>query len=222
MKYGITLEFVARSWLRLFHAIAKQRSEQTCLRRWSEFIRARDHFKCLVCDSANKISAHHICRKIYLPEARFLPGNGITLCDECHKEAHEGFNGRPGMEMPMDQQGGEKIERLAELYAALANDSVAKDYRAQAFYYMTKDVLKKYKELQGFEPRHKFAGTRIQQVATIWRSPPQGPTEAFLRANFQKGLPASTKIFRIDTEGTSIEQTAFKGTYSIVIHPRDS
>lgn len=156
-----------------------------------------------------------------MPEARFLPGNGITLCVDCHKEAHEGFNGRPDLTLPMDQQGGEKIERLAELYAVLSNDSVRKGYRAQIFYYVTKGVMRKFKYFQGFEVGHKFSGTRIQQLATIWRSPPQGPMQAILKANFPVKMPDSMKVFRINARGETIEQTAQKDSYKIVIDPRD-
>lgn len=45
-------------------------------------------------------------------EAQFQTGNGITLCKKCHTEAHTGFNRRPDLSLPMNAQGGEKIETL--------------------------------------------------------------------------------------------------------------
>jgi hypothetical protein len=53
-------------------------------------------------------------------------GNGITLCSTCHADAHRGFNGRADLGLPMDAQGGEKIELLVDLYGALFADVCAR------------------------------------------------------------------------------------------------
>ena len=88
-------------------------SEKGLLRRWSAVIQARDSYRCVLCGSVERTAAHHICRKSFLSEARFLTGNGITLCQPCHREVHAGFNGKPDLSEPMDAQGGQKIETLA-------------------------------------------------------------------------------------------------------------
>src|SRR5690349_8596450 len=87
---------------RLRRVVTTGRSLVTCLRLWSEFIRLRDGNRCVACHETKNLSAHHICRKSFFREARFLTGNGITLCRTCHKEVHAGFNGKPDMSLPMD------------------------------------------------------------------------------------------------------------------------
>jgi hypothetical protein len=70
----------------LLRAALRPCSEETCLRYWSRFVRARDGFHCVLCGDTSRVSAHHICRKSFMPDAALEPGNGITLCRVCHKE----------------------------------------------------------------------------------------------------------------------------------------
>src|ERR1700676_259380 len=98
---------------RLHRALAEGASDTRRLRCWSEFIRERDGNRCVNCHSRQRLAAHHICRKSFLKAARFETGNGITLCPDCHRQTHVGFNSRPGLSLPMDAQGGEKIEMMA-------------------------------------------------------------------------------------------------------------
>lgn len=108
----VSLESIDAALVRLQAAISAGFNTDRCLRRWSEFIRERDDHRCVDCHSYQKLSAHHICRKAFLPEAKYETGNGITLCRECHKGVHRGFNGRPDLFMPMDEQGGEKLDYM--------------------------------------------------------------------------------------------------------------
>lgn len=122
----------------------------------------------------------------------------------------------------MDDQGGEKIERLAELYAVLANDSLKKAYNYQPFYYLTRPVLRYFKYLQGFDRTTKFCGTRIQQAATIWRSPPQHLTRAIMEANFPGLNRDAVLSTRITDDGKWIEQPSGNSPSQIIIDPRDA
>lgn len=94
------LEAITAKLANLQAALADGLSRQRCLRRWSEFIRARDGHRCVDCHSRRRLSAHHICRKSFLAEPQFETGNGITLCSACHREMHRGFNARPTFHCP--------------------------------------------------------------------------------------------------------------------------
>ncbi len=109
----------------LHRAIAERQRAENCLRLWSAFVQARDGHRCVDCRRSRHLAAHHVCRKSFLPEARFQTGNGITLCRDCHREVHGGFNGRADLSLPMDAQGGEKIDTMERLYAVLRDDARA-------------------------------------------------------------------------------------------------
>ena len=65
----------------------------------------------------------------HLPEdlparSRTSDGKRITLCRDCHRQIHQGFNGRPDLRDPMDAQGGEKLPHMERLYCILDQDAV--------------------------------------------------------------------------------------------------
>ncbi len=211
-------KILAERLLALFWSLQRGASDQTCLVRWSSFIRTRDGYACLICGSSTRISAHHICRKSFLKEACFEPGNGVTLCASCHREAHEGFNGRPNLQLPMDAEGGEKIEKLAELYALLANASLARENKNPYFYYLSKRTLKRFKMFQGFAPNQRFCGTRIQQAAIIWRSPPNNIIQALIAKNFSSS-ELNSAVYRIAASGELMAQTLRPGGLQIIVNP---
>jgi hypothetical protein len=167
---------------KLHDAVATRRSDGTCLRLWSEFVRLRDGWRCVDCHGTRNLAAHHICRKTFLPEARFQTGNGITLCRDCHKELHQGFNGRPDLQLPMDAQNGEKIETLPRFYCILFQDACERGVISDDYYYLSPTVLAKFKMFQGFEPSDEFTGYRIEQAYYIWNECPQNTLKAVLRA----------------------------------------
>lgn len=60
-------------------------------KRWSNLVKKRDLFKCVNCGDGNKrhLQAHH---KISVSDNSLLSfniDNGITLCIDCHAEAHK-------------------------------------------------------------------------------------------------------------------------------------
>lgn len=168
---------------RLQNAIDSRYSRASCLRLWSHFVRLRDGFSCVRCDNKRHVSAHHVCRKSFMPEASLQPGNGITLCDSCHKAVHSGYNGRPDMSMPMDAQGAEKLSILEDLYGRLFADSGDRGLLDERYYYLSDSVLAKFKKFQGFDWQHPFPGSRIEQAYLIWKQAPKPVVDAILTAN---------------------------------------
>lgn len=153
---------------RLAQAIAFGLNRARCLRRWSEFVRERDGNRCVDCHSTRNLSAHHICRKVFLPEAEYQTGNGITLCRECHREVHAGFNRRPDLLEPMDAQGGEKLRYIERLYCILDQDAVERGLLRPGFYDLDEQVLAKFKLFQGFAADAPFPGPAVRQAYLIW------------------------------------------------------
>lgn len=178
---------VTDAFVKFVQTLARDSSSlKSCLRAWSAFIRKRDGDRCVACGSEERLAAHHICRKSFIPYARFQTGNGITLCPACHRQAHAGFNGRPDMGLPMDAQGGEKIETMTELYGLLLDDARKRGMLDDQFYFLSDSVLGSFKQFQGFDKGLKFAGPRLEQAVRIWSATPQGVLKALLAAN---GLP---------------------------------
>ena len=64
---------------------------RTALYWWSKACRARDGGRCRRCGSADKLRVHHIAEKDQHPDLAFEIGNGITLCELHHLDAH-GWN----------------------------------------------------------------------------------------------------------------------------------
>lgn len=72
-----------------------------CIRQSSEFkqwraaVFARDRYTCRKCGAGHqngyrpKLHPHHIKAFADYPELRFDVDNGLTLCEECHKEVHK-------------------------------------------------------------------------------------------------------------------------------------
>jgi hypothetical protein len=177
------------AYRRLKAAIGAGRSLKTCLRYWSVFVRARDDERCVVCSSERNISAHHICRKSLIFAGVLDTGNGMTLCGDCHQLAHKGFNGRPDFLLPMDTQGGEKIEMMCELYGILLEYAYERGIYCEDYYAVSDDVLITFKKLQGFSAEVGFPGGSLLQAWLIWRQPQMDALNAIFTAN---GFPERT------------------------------
>lgn len=61
-------------------------------KEWRRAVYQRDGFKCRVCGSAesNTLRAHHIKPREDFPELLLELTNGLTVCNNCHKEIHYG------------------------------------------------------------------------------------------------------------------------------------
>lgn len=170
----------------LQRSLSSRRARSTRHRLWSNFIRKRDGGRCLVCESREGLAAHHIVRRCLLPEAQFFTGNGITLCYKCHKEAHQGFNRSPDVSLPVDAQGGEKLEAVAELYRLLAKSYLRNYCGHEEYFYISGAVLDRFKIMQGFQPADHIRGAPIEQAWFIWDCAPISVVEALVRANLPR------------------------------------
>lgn len=60
-------------------------------KQWRFDVYLRDNFTCQKCgdNKGGNLNAHHIKPFADYPELRFEVSNGLTLCENCHKEAHK-------------------------------------------------------------------------------------------------------------------------------------
>ena len=65
--------------------IATEKAET--ISEWSEIVRERDGWKCLICGTTEKkyLIAHH---KDTADNMKFIVANGQTLCRSCHRKGH--------------------------------------------------------------------------------------------------------------------------------------
>ena len=63
------------------------------LRKWANDVKHRDGGKCVACESATRLHAHHIKPKKLYPDMALDVANGITLCSVCHALEHGVSNG---------------------------------------------------------------------------------------------------------------------------------
>lgn len=60
-------------------------------KEWRELVFKKDNYICQKCGSLEKIRPHHIESFSSNPELRTETSNGITLCNDCHKNFHHIF-----------------------------------------------------------------------------------------------------------------------------------
>lgn len=166
---------------KLKKAISEKRSNTYCLKLWSEFIRARDGNRCVLCHERKRLEAHHIIRKSFWKHLMFQTGNGITLCHKCHKKPHENFNRKPNMQLPMDAEGGEKIDLFTGFLGALLIDSEINNIVNEDFYHFDEQSLNIFKELQGIPINTNFDGPSLAQAYQIWNQTPRHMLKAILK-----------------------------------------
>lgn len=63
------------------------------INRWRKKVYERDGYTCQKCknNSGGNLVAHHIYSWAYYPKMRYITNNGITLCQNCHKNFHNTF-----------------------------------------------------------------------------------------------------------------------------------
>ncbi|HCF3155263.1 TPA: HNH endonuclease [Pseudomonas aeruginosa] len=161
----------------LMQAVASQRSERWCLTLWGRFIRMRDGYRCVHCESRQKIQAHHIFRRTTFPDGKYELGNGITLCNECHRSLHAQFNGRSLKDEPLNARGGDDQDEMAYLYGRLEVDADDRGLDKEHFYFISDRMLEYFVEMQGYEPLLQDvqvgAISRIHFAHAIWWSMPE-------------------------------------------------
>ena len=64
--------------------------ESKAYREWRDSIYQRDNYICQKCGArGGNLNAHHIKSYAKYPDLRLEISNGITLCEQCHKELHK-------------------------------------------------------------------------------------------------------------------------------------
>lgn len=168
---------------RLHRALVNGCSLVSRLRRWSEFIRLRDGLRCVDCHSSEHLSAHHICRKSFMPGAQFETGNGITLCRACHRKVHQGYNGRADLALPVDAQGAEKLPLMERFYSILLDDAIERGLLREDFYFLGDEVLATFRKMQGYDAFADFPGLRLEQAYLMLAEPERHVRNAIAEAN---------------------------------------
>jgi 5-methylcytosine-specific restriction endonuclease McrA len=56
---------------------------------WREAVFKRDGYKCQKCGSSEKLQAHHVKPFINNPHLVVVLDNGITLCEDCHRDVDD-------------------------------------------------------------------------------------------------------------------------------------
>lgn len=164
-------------------SIISRNTFKTNLSYWSIFIRTRDGKRCVLCDSHKNLTAHHIVRKSFMPEVALQTGNGITLCRCCHKKFHEGFNGKPDVNLPMDMEGGEKIEIMSGLFGVLFEDALRRKLLSDRYYFISAQVISKFKMFQGYDWDFDVPGYKIEQAYKVWNGSPGQIVEVLAKLN---------------------------------------
>jgi hypothetical protein len=162
---------------RLVLAQERNRSRGWRLTLWSRFVQCRDRYRCLICESATGIQAHHVFRKSTIQIGTFEPGNGITLCKICHSKVHSSFNGSPDLSLPLGSEGGDDQDEAAFLYGLLYDDARARGLNEDDYYFISDAMLELFIRFQGYAHLYESmkAGhiSRIRVAHEIWRSMPE-------------------------------------------------
>lgn len=61
-------------------------------KRYKYEVKLRDEFKCVKCGKKKRLTVHHIRPYAKFKKIRLSMANGITLCEECHKEFNRLFS----------------------------------------------------------------------------------------------------------------------------------
>lgn len=162
----------------LARAIERNRTEKWQLRLWSRFIKTRDAFRCLCCGSGNRIQAHHIMRRALYPPGALDPGNGITLCPECHWRVHAHFNGKPDLSLPIGAEQGDDQDEWSYLFGLLVDDAGLRRVPEDEFYHLGDHVIAFSEACQGYEDLcesvRRGGMSRIRFAHEIWGVMPEG------------------------------------------------
>jgi 5-methylcytosine-specific restriction endonuclease McrA len=83
---------VPMDWQTMYDAQhpAKKPKTDKKLIKWAKDVKARDGYKCVSCGSLDNLHSHHIQHKAKAPNLKYVIENGITLCSDCHADAHSG------------------------------------------------------------------------------------------------------------------------------------
>lgn len=185
---------------RLESAIQRGRSDKWCLTLWRKFILARDGHKCIACGNPEHLHAHHIFRRASLPVLRFQTGNGITLCERCHRIPHEIWNGRPLRGEPLNWRGGEDLDMIVDAYFALELDGRDRGVLRDDFYFISDEALAGFRGIQGLPPETLASENkvlRITKARMIWEGAPVSGYAQLARAIGRAFLDPKADVFEV-------------------------
>lgn len=166
-------EDIRAARLRLERALESSRSDRWCLTLWSRLIRTRDAFRCVHCKASDGIQAHHIFRKVIYPAGRFQPGNGITLCRDCHSYLHATYNGKPKQDDPLNMKGGDDQDEVAFLYGLLVDDAIERGLDQDEHYFISDEMLELFNAWQQHDTILQSPNlSRVRKAHELWRIMP--------------------------------------------------
>jgi hypothetical protein len=82
----------------------------------------------------------------------------------------------------MDAEGGENIDLMTEFFGRLLADAKRRQLLRDDFYFLSDQVLAKFKLAQSFERDYRFPGNRLEQAFMIWNQCPQNTLTAMIMA----------------------------------------
>lgn len=108
---------------------ARQKAIKACDALWSTLVRLRSNGICRACGGRGSAAHHAVVRRSYF-STRWHPDNGVWLCFECHRKAHDDHG--YGEKIALRVVGWERVEYLKNLSRqirvwALADIMVVKD-----------------------------------------------------------------------------------------------
>ena len=57
--------------------------------RFNQQVLERDGHVCVICDSKDDLTVHHITDRKEMPGGGYVPENGISICPPCHLKAEK-------------------------------------------------------------------------------------------------------------------------------------
>jgi len=72
-----------------YEKILEKKSNSRSTRAWSEYTKEEYKNKCCKCESKENLHIHHIFNYKSYPELSTMNGNGVLLCEKCHKIFHK-------------------------------------------------------------------------------------------------------------------------------------
>ena len=95
--------------INLYASIINSR-HYTDYRMWKKVVHKKDNYTCQKCKIKGKrLIAHHIFNYSKYKELRTVVSNGITLCDEHHKEFHKIYGNRENNKEQIEEYIGKKL-----------------------------------------------------------------------------------------------------------------
>jgi len=86
--------------------------------RWSDHVRRRDHYTCVICGRRGvAVNSHHLNAWASFPDERYDVDNGVTLCTFHHDDFHEKYGKGKNT-----REQFEEYRAIAEVLIKVANE----------------------------------------------------------------------------------------------------